>query len=55
MIQKAMDAQSKSNRRNYNTASRSLKEMLDVSRFTTNYEGRQINILGVQNPKVNTA
>jgi hypothetical protein len=29
--------------------------MLDVNRFTTNFEGRQINILGVQNPKINTA
>ena len=28
--------------------------MLEVNRFTTNFEGRQINILGVQNPKVNT-
>ena len=29
--------------------------MLEVNKFTTNFEGRQINILGVQNPKINTA
>ena len=29
--------------------------MLEVSKFTTNFEGRQINILGVSNPKINAA
>lgn len=50
-----MEAQNKNSKRNTNNASRTLKEMLEVNRFTTNFEGRQINILGVQNPKVNSA